>query len=145
MIVDLRASRDQQHHESETPWERRPSIAVLPFVNLNRDEESEFFSDGITEDIINSLTQVPGLKVAARSSVFHFKDKNPVGREVGRKLRVRAVLEGTVRRSGNRLRVTAQLVSVSDGYQTWSERYDRLIEDIFDIQDEISEAIAENL
>ena len=121
------------------------SIAVLPFLNMNRDEESEFFSDGVTEDIINALMRVEGLKVAARSSVFQFKGKNPEIAEVGRRLKVQAVLEGSVRRAGRRLRVTAQLINTADGYQIWSERYDRVMEDIFDIQDEISQAIVEKL
>jgi serine/threonine-protein kinase len=121
------------------------SIAVLPFINMSRDEENEFLSDGITEDIINALMGVEGLRVAARSSAFQFKGKAPEAREVGRRLNVDAVLEGTVRRAGERLRVTAQLVKTADGFQIWSERYDRVMRDMFDIQDEISQAIVDKL
>lgn len=121
------------------------SIAVLPFINMTRDEDNEFLSDGITEDIINALMGVEGLRVAARSSVFQFKGKAPEVREVGRRLNVDAVLEGSVRRAGERLRVTAQLVNTADGFQLWSERYDRVMRDLFDIQDEISQAIVDKL
>ena len=123
----------------------RPSVAVLPFENRSRDEDDEYLSDGIAEDIINALTKVQGLRVAARSSAFHFKGKNTPLDEVGEKLHVVAVVEGTVRRAGQRLRISAQLVDVLEGYQIWSERYDRVIEDIFDVQDEISLAIVEQL
>jgi serine/threonine-protein kinase len=121
------------------------SIAVLPFINMSRDEENEFLSDGITEDIINSLMGVEGLRVAARSSVFQFKGKAMEIRDVGQRLNVDAVLEGSVRRAGERLRVTAQLVKTADGFQLWSERYDRVMRDMFDIQDEISQAIVNKL
>ena len=145
MRIDLQAvlrALDQSGHSEEI---KGASVAVLPFVNLNRDEESEFFSDGITEDIITALARVPGLRVAARSSVFQFKGAPRVVQEVGRKLKVNAVLDGTVRRAGKRLRVTTELVGVRDGYQIWSERFDRILEDLFDIQDEISQAICEKL
>ncbi len=121
------------------------SIAVLPFINMSRDEDNEFLSDGITEDIINSLMGVEGLRVAARSSVFQFKGKATEIRDVGQRLNVDAVLEGSVRRAGERLRVTAQLVKTADGFQLWSERYDRVMRDIFDIQDEISQTIVDKL
>lgn len=121
------------------------SVAVLPFKNMNRDEENEFFAEGITEDIINALMSVEGLQVAARSSAFQFKGQALTVREIGGKLNVAAVLEGSVRRAGNRLRITAQLVNVTNGFQIWSDRYDRVLEDIFDIQDEISQAIVEQL
>ena len=121
------------------------SLAVLPFVNMSREEENEFLSDGVTEDIINALMGVDGLRVAARSSVFQFKGQALEVREVGQRLNVDAVLEGSVRRAGDRLRVTAQLVKTADGFQLWSERYDRVMRDIFDIQDEISQAIVEKL
>ena len=123
----------------------RPSVAVLPFENRSRDEDDEFLSDGIAEDIINALTKVAGVRVAARSSAFHFKGKNAPLEEVAEKLRVGAVVEGTVRRAGQRLRITAQLVDVAEGYQIWSERYDRVMKDIFDVQDEISLAIVDQL
>jgi serine/threonine-protein kinase len=123
----------------------RPSVAVLPFENRSRDEGDEYLSDGITEDIINALTKVQEVRVAARSSAFHFKGKNAPLEEVAEKLRVGSVVEGTVRRAGDRLRITAQLVDASEGYQVWSERYDRVMEDIFDVQDEISLAIVDQL
>ena len=127
------------------PPEPAPSIAVLPFVNMNRDQENEFLSDGITEDIINALMKVEGLRVAARSSAFQFKGKSTEVNEVGQKLKVECVLEGSVRRSGERLRIGVQLINAADGFQLWSERYDRVMQDIFDVQDEISQAIVEKL
>src|SRR6266513_2810175 len=117
------------------------SIAVLAFVNMSNDPENEFFSDGIAEEIINALTQVKALRVASRTSSFAFKGKSEDIGEVGRKLKVHTVLEGSVRKAGNRLRVTAQLINVADGYHLWSERYDRQLEDVFEIQDEIAENI----
>ena len=122
-----------------------PSVAVLPFASMSADPENEFFSDGVTEEIINALGQIDDLHVAARSSAFSFKGKNPDLRDVGEKLNVGTVLEGSVRKAGDRLRITAQLVNVADGYQLWSERYDRQLEDVFAIQDEIARAIAERL
>jgi TolB-like protein len=117
------------------------SIAVLPFVNLSSDKENEYFSDGLTDDLINALTQVRGLRVVARGSAFQFKGKNPDVRAVGRQLNVAAVLEGSVQRSGDRLRITAQLSTVADGYHVWSQTYDRRFADVFAVQDEISRAI----
>ena len=114
------------------------SIAVLAFVNMSNDPENEFFSDGIAEEIINALTQVKALRVASRTSSFAFKGKSEDIGEVGRKLKVHTVLEGSVRKAGNRLRVTAQLIDVAEGYHLWSERYDRQLEDVFEIQDEIA-------
>lgn len=121
------------------------SIAVLPFVNMSHDPENEFFSDGISEEIINALTRVEGLKVTARTSSFAFKGKNADMREIGNELGVEALLEGSVRRSGNRIRVTAQLINAQDGFHAWSEVYDRQLQDVFGIQDEISRAITEKL
>jgi TolB-like protein/Tfp pilus assembly protein PilF/class 3 adenylate cyclase len=121
------------------------SIAVLAFVNMSNDPENEFFSDGIAEEIINALTKIKALRVAARTSSFAFKGKNEDIGEVGRKLKVHTVLEGSVRKAGNRLRVTAQLIKVADGYHLWSERYDRQLEDVFEIQDEIAENIVRAL
>ncbi|UCC83920.1 MAG: hypothetical protein JSW46_03010, partial [Gemmatimonadota bacterium] len=123
----------------------RRSIAVLPFANMSDDPGNEYFSDGMTEEIINALAQLEGLRVAARTSSFAFKGKSPDVREVGAKLNVATALEGSVRKAGNRLRITAQLVSVADGYHLWSERYDREMEDVFAIQDDIARAIAEKL
>ncbi len=123
----------------------RSSVAVLPFATLSADPEQEYFCDGMAEEIINALTHVEGLRVVARTSSFAFKGKHEDVREIGRKLNVEAVLEGSVRKAGNRLRITAQLVKADDGYHLWSERYDRDMEDVFAIQDEISLAIVEKL
>jgi adenylate cyclase len=121
------------------------SIAVLPFVNMSDDIEQEYFSDGITEEIINVLAQVSSLKVAGRTSSFTFKNKNKDLRHIGSLLNVNHILEGSVRKSGNKLRITAQLIKVQDGFHLWSEKYDREMEDIFDIQDEISLKILEEI
>lgn len=121
------------------------SVAVLPFINMSADADNEFFADGITEEIINVLTQIEGLRVAARTSSFFFKGKHADMRQIGEQLNVRTVLEGSVRKVGDRLRITAQLVSVADGYHLWSERYDRELKDVFAIQDEIASSIADRL
>jgi serine/threonine-protein kinase len=123
----------------------RRTIAVLPFTNMSADEENEYFSDGITEEIINALTRIPTLGVAARTSSFAFKGRDIDVRDVGRQLNVGAVLEGSVRRAGKRIRITAQLVDVSSGYHLWSERFDREMEDVFAIQDEIARSIVDQL
>jgi adenylate cyclase len=117
------------------------SIAVLPFVNMSNDPEQEYFSDGISEDIINDLAQVSGLKVIGRTSSFAFKGKNLDLKLIGEQLKVSYLLEGSVRKSGSKLRITAQLIKVSDGYHLYSEKFDREMEDVFAIQDEISLAI----
>jgi len=122
-----------------------PSIAVLPFVNMSADPENEYFSDGLSEAILNSLTKIQGFKVVARTSAFSFKGKDVDIRDIGRQLDVNKILEGSVQKAGNRLRITAQLINVSDGYHLWSEKYDRKMEDIFAIQDEISLAVVDNL
>ena len=127
---------------SESP---EKSIAVLPFANMSTDPENEFFADGITEEILNALAQIPELRVAGRTSAFSFKGKNVDLRVIGDKLNVRTVLEGSVRRSGKRVRIAAQLIDVSSGYHLWSEKYDREIEDVFVVQDEIAVAIAERM
>ena len=121
------------------------SIAVLPFSNLSPDKDNEFFGDGIAEDIINALARVSGLHVAARMSAFAFKGKDADLREVGKQLNVATVLQGSVRKAGNRIRISAQLMAVADGYQLWSERYDRDLVDVFAVQDEIASAIAQRL
>jgi serine/threonine-protein kinase len=130
---------------SPAPAQTTQSVAVLPFANMSGSADDEYFSDGVSEEIINALTQLPGLRVAARTSAFSFKGKNEDLRTVGEKLGVMTVLEGSVRRSGSTLRITAQLISVADGYHLWSERYDREATDIFAIQDEIAGAIASKL
>ena len=122
-----------------------PSIAVLPFTNMSPEKDQEYFAEGIAEELINALAHVQGLRVVARTSAFALKSMNLDIREIGRMLSVKAVLEGSVRKAGNRLRVTAQLINVEDGFHLWSERYDREMADIFAIQDEITEAIVESL
>jgi eukaryotic-like serine/threonine-protein kinase len=121
------------------------SIAVLPFVNMSPDPDTEYFSDGVTEEVINALTQLPGVLVAARTSSFAFKGKNLDLRTIAESLNVSIVLEGSVRRAGTRLRITAQLVRVEDGHLLWSERYDREFSDVFAIQDDIAHSIAGRL
>jgi non-specific serine/threonine protein kinase len=121
------------------------SIAVLPFTNTSADAENEYFCDGLAEELLHALTKVEGLKVAARTSAFSVKGKNIDIREIGQKLNVTALLEGSVRKAGNRLRITAQLINVADGYHLWSERFDRDLADVFAIQDEITLAIVDAL
>jgi non-specific serine/threonine protein kinase len=121
------------------------SIAVLPFTNLSADQENEFFADGLTEEITTGLTQIEELRVAARRSAFAFKGKHVDLRIVGERLNVKTVLEGSVRKAGNRVRIHAQLVNIADGYYLWSERYDRELKDIFEVQDDISRAITNRL
>jgi serine/threonine-protein kinase len=123
----------------------RPSIAVLPFANMSPDPEQEYFCEGMAEEIISALTKVNGLRVAARMSTFQFKGRLQDARQVGEALNVRMLLEGSVRSAGDRLRVTAQLINVEDGYQLWSERYDRQRADVFAIQDEIASNIVDVL
>jgi len=121
------------------------SIAVLPFVNMSGDKENEYFVDGLTEEILNRLAQISELKVPGRTSSFAFKEKNNDLRQIGATLGVAHILEGSVRKSGNRLRITAQVVRTSDGFHLWSQTYDRKLEDVFAIQEEIARAIAEAL
>jgi serine/threonine protein kinase/Flp pilus assembly protein TadD len=121
------------------------SVAVLPFADLSPEKDQDYFTDGIAEEIINALTKIQALRVASRSSAFAFKGKNQDIREVGEKLGVSTVLEGSVRKAGNRIRITAQLVNVTDGYQLWSDRFDRQLEDVFAVQDEIAESIVKAL
>jgi len=125
--------------------QRIESLAVLPFANMSTDEENEYFCEGLSEELINALTNIRELRVAARTSAFAFKGKEIDVREVGKKLNVGAVLEGSVRKSGQRLRITAQLINVQDGYHIWSTQFDRELKDIFGIQEEISLAIVKSL
>jgi serine/threonine-protein kinase len=144
-MADVRAALiDAQRADGQTRT-GRSSIAVLPFANLSPDRDNEYFSDGLAEEIINALAQVSGLKVIARTSAFAFKGQNTDVRRIADTLGVTHVLEGSVRKAGNRIRVTAQLITASDGSHEWSERFDRDLEDVFAIQDEIAGAIARTL
>jgi serine/threonine-protein kinase len=141
-MADLKAALEECIAK---PREQQPSIAVLPFANMSGDKEQEYFSDGLAEEIINALAQLPGLKVTARTSAFAFRGKEQDIRRIGEALGVRNILEGSVRRSGSRLRVTAQLISVADGYHLWSERFEREVTDVFAVQDEITAAVTSAL
>ena len=138
----VKRTRESSAARQAAPAVIQPSIAVMPFANMSADKENEYFSDGLAEEIINALANVPGLKVAGRTSSFFFRGKDVEFAEIGRRLNVEHVLEGSVRKAGNRIRVTAQLITVADGFHLWSERYDRELTDIFAIQDEITQAIA---
>ncbi|MCZ6826123.1 MAG: adenylyl cyclase, partial [Gammaproteobacteria bacterium] len=127
-------------------WTRGPpekSIAVLPFMNMSDDPEQEYFSDGISEELLNVLAKIPGLRVVARSSSFQFKGENRDIIDIGQQLNVAHVLEGSVRRAGGQLRITAQLIDASNGFHLWSETYDRELVNIFAVQDEIAAAIGD--
>jgi adenylate cyclase len=132
-------SRDALNGKTKQPVNR---LAVLPFVNMSADPENEYFSDGITEELLNAFTKVDGLQVTSRTSAFAFKGKNTDIRDIGIQLNVDRILEGSVRRAGNRVRISAQLINAADGYHIWSENYDRDLTDIFEVQDEISSIIA---
>ena len=121
------------------------SIAVLPFINLSAEKDNEYFSDGMTEELLNALAKVEGLQVTSRTSSFAFKNKNTDIREIGKLLGVKTILEGSVRKYGNRVRVTAQLINSENGYHKWSETFDRELEDIFSVQDEIAGSIVNQL
>jgi len=122
-----------------------PSVAVLPFVNMSREKDDEYFSDGITEEVINALANVEGVRVVSRTSAFAFKGKNESVRKIGEELAVATVLEGSVRREGNDLRIVAQLVNAADGYHLWSKTYDRKLENVFAVEDELARSIADAL
>jgi serine/threonine-protein kinase len=143
-LADVKLALEAQTRTAR-PTSARPSIAVLPFVNLSADRENEYFSDGLAEDIIDALTHVPGLRVTARTSAFSFRGRDVDVREIGERLGVAHLLEGSVRKAGSRIRVTVQLIESSDGCHVWSERYDREMTDVFAIQDDISQAIVEKL
>ncbi len=144
ILTEIKNIEIDKHKSVKIP-EWKNSIAVLPFKNMSADPEQEYFCEGMAEEIINALAHIKDLRVVARTSAFSFKGRDEDIREIGRKLSVDSVLEGSVRKAGNRLRITAQLINVEDGYHLWSEKYDRDLEDIFAIQDEISLAIVENL
>ena len=134
-----------RHHTVEEPVTEHASIGVLPFANMSASPDNEYFSDGITEDIINALSHIPTLKVAARTSTFALRGRSLGIAEIAELLNVKTILEGSVRRVDKRVRISAQLVNASDGYQMWSERYDRDVEDVFQIQDEIARRIVGEL
>lgn len=145
------ASRSGVMQFSSGVWKRpaaaraMPSVAVLPFLNLSSDKENEYFSDGLAEEIINALTKIENLRVTARTSAFVFRGAQQDIRQIGETLHVASVLEGSVRKSGNRVRISVQLIDVAEGNNLWSERYDREMTDVFEIQDEISQAIVAKL
>jgi eukaryotic-like serine/threonine-protein kinase len=147
-LLDEMQSLRSRLEEVEAPHEAektKPSIAVLPFVNMSAEPEQEYFCDGMAEELINALTHIKDLRVVARTSAFAFRGEKIDVREIGKRLNVETVLEGSVRKAADRLRITAQLINVSDGYHLWSEKFDRNLEDVFAIQDEISEAIVHKL
>ena len=126
-------------------YEPGNTIAVLPFVNMSRNEDGDYFSDGLAEELLNVLSKIRGLQVAARTSAFSFKGKQTTISEIGQALNVASVLEGSIRRSGNRVRISVQLIKVSDGYHLWSETYDRTMDDIFAVQDDIARSVVAEL
>ncbi|HTS49774.1 MAG TPA: tetratricopeptide repeat protein [Bryobacteraceae bacterium] len=134
-----------KNHSAPTPGANLSSIVVLPFLDLSPQKDQEYFSDGLTEEIIDALSRVPNLRVVARTSAFSFKGTNNDVRQIGRQLNVDSVLEGSVRKAGDQLRITAQLNRVSDGTHLWSRTYDRQLRDVFAVQREISQAIASQL
>jgi len=135
----------KQTHVQEITGSHKNSVAVLPFANFSANHENEYFSDGITEEIINALVKVDGLQVPSRTSVFAYKNTKKDIRQIGKELNVSTILEGSVRQSGNRIRVTAQLINTDDGFHVWSETYNGEAKDIFDFEDEIAKKIAEKL
>ncbi|MFL5489892.1 MAG: BTAD domain-containing putative transcriptional regulator [Gemmatimonadales bacterium] len=141
VLASLASWTARTRHEAFEGPRQATSIAVLPFTNMSPDGANEYFSDGMTEEIITALSKVEGLRVAARTSAFAFKGKTESVSEIGRQLRVGTVLEGSVRRAGDRLRITAQLINAKDGYHLWAESYDRDLHDVFAVQDEIAQAI----
>lgn len=138
-VTDLKAALEQARGPSPN---RQPSICVLPFINMSGDKEQEYFSDGLAEEIINALARIPGLKVTARTSAFSFKGKDAKVAQIAQELGVEHILEGSVRKGGSRIRITAQLIGAADSFHLWSERYDRELSDVFAVQDEISASIA---
>jgi TolB-like protein len=139
-MAEVRAALDSISGGLE---QMQPSIAVLPFANMSRDADDEFFSDGLADELSNAFTQISGLKVIARTSAFAFKDKNEDIRKIAQALGVTNILEGSIRRVGSCLRVTAHLIRAADGTNIWSQRYDRELTDVFAVQDEIAAAIPE--
>ena len=143
MVADL--SAEEQPRRPVSRSRKIQSIAVLPFADLSAERDQEYFSDGVAEEILNALSKVRGLHVPARTSCFAFRAANLDARDIGKRLGVKALLDGSIRRAGKRVRISVQLIDVSNGYQLWSERFDREIEDIFAIQDEIARSVLESL
>ena len=144
-LADKGIQVPEQKHIQEITGSYQNSVAVLPFMNFSGDSADEYFSDGITEEIINALVKVNDLSVASRTSVFSYKNTSKDIRQIGKELNVATVLEGSVRKAGNRIRVTAQLIKTEDGFHIWSENFDGEMKDIFSVQDEIAHKIAEKL
>ncbi len=143
LIEELkRCKTNTSNSDASASVASKPSIAVLPFANMSNDPENEYFSDGLSEELLNVLAKNTGLRVTGRTSSFAFKGKHEDLREIGQKLGVETLLEGSVRKAGNRVRITTQLVKVSDGFHLWSETYDRVLDDIFAVQDDIAKAVA---
>ncbi len=141
----LEAASVNEKKSSTDEIQNKKSIAVLPFANISADAENEYFCDGLAEELLNALAKIDDLNVAARTSAFSFKGKNTNVSEIGNILNVNTILEGSVRKSGNRLRISVQLINASNGYHIWSERYDGELKDIFDLQDEITLAVIDEL
>ena len=145
IVGKQKSEGEKVKHDNAEVTESVKSIAVLPFKDMSPEKDQDYFCEGMAEEIINVLAHIENFKVIARTSAFAFKEKQVDIREIGRILNVETLLEGSVRKSGNRLRITAQLIKVEDGSHIWSERYDREMKDVFAIQDEISLAITDNL
>ncbi len=147
LIEDLKSVdlKEISTSPSSRPQKQTPSIAVLPFVDMSPDKDQDYFGEGIAEELIHALSRIQELRVVSRTSAFAFKGKNLDARDIGQTLNVKTILEGSVRKAGSRLRITAQLINIEDGYHLWSERFDRDAADVFAIQDEISLAIVDSL
>jgi TolB-like protein len=149
VLNELRAlPHTTEHGAQPTPKpvaDNVASIAVLAFVNRSASTDDEYFSDGLADELLNLLTRIRGLRVAARTSSFHFKGKDTTIAEIGRALNVETILEGSVRKAGRRVRISAQLIKVTDGYHLWSETYDRTLDDIFAVQDDIAQSVVSEL
>jgi TolB-like protein/cytochrome c-type biogenesis protein CcmH/NrfG len=143
--IQIQQSTVSDASQSDVAGNGPKAIAVLPFVNMSSDNEQEYFSDGLSEELLNLLTKIPELRVAARTSSFSYKNKDVKVAQIGEELNVAHVLEGSVRKSGNRVRITAQLIQAADGYHLWSETFDRTLDDVFVIQDEIAAKVVAQL
>ena len=142
LVTDLRATTPRM---PVTAPPDVPSIAVLPFANISADPEQEYFCDGLAEELIDAFARLDGLRVVGRTSSFQFRDRGHDLRAIGEQLRAKTVLEGSVRKAGNRLRINVQLIDTEDGYHLWSERYDRTLDDVFEVQDDIARSVVEQL